>query len=118
MKNEEDIIQINFFNMVRQLNIKELALIHHIPNGGKRNLREAVKFKRLGVLSGVADVFLPLARQSFNGFYIEFKAIKGVQSKAQKEFENQVKANGYKYIVCRDAMTAINEVLKYVKTVN
>jgi hypothetical protein len=28
----------------------------HVPNGGKRSIREAVAFKRMGVLAGVPDV--------------------------------------------------------------
>ena len=30
----------------------------HVPNGGKRNVREAVRFKREGVISGVADIII------------------------------------------------------------
>jgi len=36
----------------------ELSLIFHIPNGGKRNAREAARFKRMGVKAGVPDLFL------------------------------------------------------------
>ena len=34
----------------------ELALLHHIPNGGARSSREGAKLKRMGVLAGVADL--------------------------------------------------------------
>lgn len=40
----------------------ELSLLHHIPNGGARNAREAAKLKRMGVLAGVSDLHLPVAR--------------------------------------------------------
>src|SRR5690348_2099081 len=35
---------------------------HHSPNGGSRDIREASKFKRLGVSPGFPDLFIPKAR--------------------------------------------------------
>lgn len=56
----------------------------HIPNGGKRNVREAARLKRMGVRAGVPDYFLHVAakRPTFSqaepiwacGLWIELKA--------------------------------------------
>ena len=48
-----------------------------IPNGGKRNYREAVKLKRQGVAPGVPDLMIPSPRGSYCGLFIELKRVKG-----------------------------------------
>ena len=49
-------------------------LIFHIPNGGKRNLREAVRLKKQGVVAGVPDLFCPEPTKLFHGLFVELKA--------------------------------------------
>lgn len=51
----------------------------HIPNGGKRNAREAGRLKRMGVRAGVPDYFLHVVKVPrpgivYGGFLIELKA--------------------------------------------
>lgn len=70
--------------------------IIHIPNGGSRHILEAVNFKRMGVRSGVPDLFIPSHR-----IFIELKADKGQLSKAQKYMINYLKEHGYNVFVCR-----------------
>jgi hypothetical protein len=71
----------------------------HVPNGGKRNVREAARFKAMGVLAGVADdVFImPDAKVGF----IELKVGSNTQEDSQKVFETNVTALGCPYVVCR-----------------
>ena len=40
-----------------------LKMLFHIPNGGKRGKLEAIRFKKMGVLAGVPDLFLPAPRK-------------------------------------------------------
>lgn len=47
--------------------------IFAIPNGGKRDAREAAHMKRQGVRAGVPDLCVPVARGGFHGLYIEMK---------------------------------------------
>ena len=35
------------------------VLIYHVPNGGKRNPREAAKLKSMGVVPGIPDLHIP-----------------------------------------------------------
>ena len=64
----------------------ELRLLYHTPNGGSRNKKEAVKLKRMGVLAGVADLHLPVARGRYHSLYIEMKFDDGRLLKSQREF--------------------------------
>lgn len=92
----------------------ELGLLHHIPNGGSRNKKEAVKLKRMGVLAGVADLHLPVSRSGYHSIYIEMKFDDGRLSKSQKEF---LKAASYERnycIVCYSAADAIEILDKYM----
>ena len=47
--------------------------IFAIPNGGARNVVTAAKLKAEGVLAGVPDLCVPMARCGFHGLYIELK---------------------------------------------
>lgn len=73
----------------------ELALLHHIPNGGYRNTSEAVRLKRQGVKAGVPDICLPVPRGTFHGLYIELKAKGGTPSKKQEWWLAALRKQGY-----------------------
>lgn len=92
----------------------------HIPNGGKRNITEAVRFKRAGVKAGVSDIFLPVARKEYQGLFIEMKRADGGKvSDAQKRFIYAVKKQGYAASVCngwKEAVRIIEEYLTREKT--
>ena len=92
----------------------ELALLHHIPNGGARNQREAAKFKRMGVLAGVSDLHLPVARGPWHGLYIEMKYADGKLQKSQKEFLKLAADQGVYCVVCYTADDAIDIIKHYV----
>ena len=75
------------------------ALIFSIPNGGTRNVREAMTLKATGLLPGASDliVILPSGKLLF----IELKMFKGIQSNEQKDFECRVSSLGYEYHLIR-----------------
>lgn len=78
----------------------ELALLFHVPNGGKRNAAEAAHLKRQGVRAGVPDLCLPVARGGYHGLFIELKAEGGRPSAAQKEWLGRLRVQGYKAEIC------------------
>lgn len=45
-----------------------------IPNGGRRDVREAQRLKAEGVKPGVSDLLLPLRRHGYAGLWTELKA--------------------------------------------
>lgn len=56
---------------------KQGIRFYAIPNGGSRNLIEAIKFKRCGVMPGVPDICVPIPSGSYHGLYLELKRVKG-----------------------------------------
>ena len=78
----------------------ELKLLHHIPNGGIRDIRTATNLKREGVKRGVPDICLPVSRGKYHGLYIEMKAGKNKPSDEQKEWINSLQEEGYAACVC------------------
>ena len=93
----------------------ELALLYHIPNGGKRNAVEAAHFKQQGVLPGVADLHLPVARGCYYSLYIEMKADKGRPSANQVWFGKNVTALGNFWVICHGSRQAIQTLEWYLK---
>jgi hypothetical protein len=95
-----------------------------IPNGGRRNVREAARLKKQGVKAGVSDLFFAYPVAGKHGLWIEMK-------KQQKDFKSaaeslrsvstnqqlwiqQMKAQGYEAEVAfgwADALEIINEYL-------
>lgn len=69
-----------------------------VPNGGSRNLKEAVNLKAQGVLAGVSDLIILLPGKVY---FVELKNPngKGRQSPAQREFEEAVKGYGQEYLL-------------------
>lgn len=90
-------------------------LFFHIPNGGKRNIIEAKKFKDLGVVAGVPDLFLCVARHGYNGFFIEMKAQKGRLSENQKEIIEKLRKENYKVSIINNLDLFIYEISNYLK---
>lgn len=91
-------------------------LLFHIPNGGKRNAREAAHFKAEGVVSGVPDLFLAAGRHGFNGMFIEMKAGRNGESANQKEVRKMLEHAGYLCEVCRSFDEFRGIVDKYLQT--
>jgi hypothetical protein len=93
-RHEEDDLQKAVCNHLRARGVPKTLWLHP-PNGGKRNAREAGRFKAMGVLSGAADLLLWRNGMSFA---LELKATsKGVISKSQDEFHNNFVAAGGLY---------------------
>ncbi len=105
----EDTIQESIIREVRHLYPN--SLIYAIPNGGKRNSREASRLKKQGVLSGVSDLHLIHNKKIY---FIEVKKDKGRQTDNQMLFESIVKSNGFEYWIVKSA----DEVLKKIEIIN
>lgn len=88
-------------------------LIFHVPNGGNRNIAEAQKFKRMGVVPGVAD-FLMFTYS--HAIAIELKDEGGKQSDAQKNFQTRWESLGHKYEVARTLEQFQDVVKSYYDT--
>lgn len=112
----EDQIQIKVNHHFKSL---EAALgnffYYAVPNGGKRDVREASKLKAMGVRPGVADmVFLGEGGKTV---FIELKAAKGVLSDSQKLFHGIVTRLGFASytIPAKDGYEAIQRIESVLK---
>lgn len=80
----------------------QLALLHAIPNGGRRDKAEAAHLAAQGVRAGIPDLHLPVSRGTFHSLYIELKAAKGTLSPEQKRVLPLLAAEGNLVVVARD----------------
>lgn len=92
----------------------ELALLHHIPNGGTRDAIEGRHLKQQGVKPGVPDLHLPVARGLYHSLYIEMKTEKGRTSDAQEWWIEFLIAQGNLVEVCHGWQSAVRVLEWYL----
>lgn len=92
----------------------ELKWLHHCPNGGSRNQREAVKLKQMGVKAGVSDLCIPYPKGIYCGLYIEMKFGDNRQTDSQKEFLKDMAGAGHFVATCYSAEEAISVITEYL----
>lgn len=93
----------------------ELAMLFHIPNGGKRDARTAAILKRQGVKAGVPDLCLPVPRGGYHGLFIELKTKTGRLSDNQERWLKALTIEGYKAIVCYGHEEATEALANYIR---
>ena len=76
-------------------------MILSIPNGGTRDVREAMTLKATGLLPGASDLIVLHNRQVL---WVEVKTPTGTQSPAQKDFASRVVAMGFVYKIVRSLL--------------
>ena len=103
------------WSKLSQSKYPELSLLHSIPNGGKRNIREASRLKKEGALAGVSDVFLPVSRNGWHGLYIELKVKGNTTSASQKWWIAETTKQGYYSVVCFGWVEAKEVIEKYLE---
>ena len=92
-KGYEDDLQAACFNWTRYQHHK--VLCYHSPNGGKRNGREAAKFKAMGVVPGIPDIIVDHPNGGYHGLRIELKAKGGRLQDSQIKILNKMANAGY-----------------------
>ena len=89
-----------------------------MPNGGKRNVREAARMKRMGVRAGVSDYFLPVPRGGYHGLWVELKPdVKGYYpsvSEEQRKWRDKMREQGYAAYIIKGWEFAICVMLDYL----
>lgn len=95
--------------------VPELELLYHVPNGGKRDIKTAIKLKQEGVKAGVPDIVLPVSRGGYHGLYIELKVGKNKPTKEQKEWLESLKQEGYYTTWCIGSQEAIKVIEEYLQ---
>src|SRR5262245_57898225 len=77
-------LQIAVMQLLR-LSLGGYAICFHVPNGGKRSLTEARRFKAMGVLSGIPDIAILDAGRAY---FLELKSKRGTITATQRECHN------------------------------
>jgi hypothetical protein len=115
MKISEDTIQKQFMECATQFSgqVPEFQWFFHVPNGGTRHVREAVKFKAMGVKPGVPDILLPIPKPPFNGLAIEFKAGKNKSTEQQLIWQDFLRKQQWYVTICYTWEDAICAALLY-----
>lgn len=87
------------------------VLVFHIPNGGKRDAREAALFKAMGVLPGIPDLGLcwPIGRVGF----IELKAGRNGLTATQAALHERLKATGFLVAIAIDVEEALTILMAW-----
>jgi hypothetical protein len=66
-------------------------------------------------VAGVSDLLLLVPAGGYHGLCIEMKTAKGRQQPTQKEWQQEVEAQGYRYEVCRSVEQFMDIVRDYLK---
>ena len=106
MKQTENFIQqqiVLYYNKNFRNNI-----IAAIPNGGKRDAREAKTLKNTGLLKGFSDLIII---EPDRLVFVEVKTNTGYQSDDQKKFADKIHSLGYEYWVVRSLEDFITKLL-------
>ena len=90
MNHDEDDIQHTAFDQYRARGTSN-SVLFAIPNGGKRDKKEAARLKAQGVTAGVPDLF---AASRGVGFFVEVKTTKGRVSPEQLAMHRRIKGAG------------------------
>lgn len=106
------------WSYVARQKYKELELMYHVPNGGRRDKREAASLRRQGVKAGIPDIVLPVARGGFFGLYIELKFGKNKTSPIQDVWIKRLREMNYKVEVCYGWVAAREVIESYLDKQN
>ena len=89
-------------------------LLCSVPNGLHTTPLQGAIAKAEGVVAGVADLMLLVPTKQFHALFIEMKTQQGRQSQSQKEWQEAVQQQGYKYAICRSVEDFIKEINEYI----
>lgn len=116
-REEEHRLQVACVNWYRLQHRKYANSLIAVPNGGKRDKTTAKKMKAEGQLAGVADLILLKSNKYYGALMIEMKTRTGRQAETQKQWQEYIEQQGYKYVVCRSIEDFVREVNDYLLNV-
>lgn len=113
MKHKEDDLQLACAQWFTMQYPKLSRSLHHSPNGGRRNAREAGRLKAQGVRPGFPDLALYLKVARWTGLAVELKIRPNKLTKDQEWWLNHLKEQGWKTAVCYDLIDFMQVVEEY-----
>lgn len=97
-----------------QTRYPDLALLFHVPNGGKRDRREAAHLKRQGVKPGVPDIWFPVPCGGYHGLVIEMKFGDNTTTPKQEQWLKALHRHGWAVKVAYTWLEAVGAIEKYI----
>lgn len=94
----EDVLQADCFQWSWKYRPQTRRKLWHVPNGGKRQKVEAVKFRSMGVISGVCDMHFIWSNQLY---IIEMKVLDNHITDNQHDFIIAAVGEGAIFYECR-----------------
>ena len=110
----EDIEQCKLFDWIRSKPELE-PYCWHMANQRSCSAQQGRILKRMGVRSGVSDIFIAIANEMYNGLFIELKSQKGKVSNNQERFMIDMVSQGYYCTVCFGYEAARKVIEWYLK---
>ena len=101
MRHEESRLQQSCVKWFRLQYPQYARLLFSVPNGAVMSPVTARIMKAEGIVAGVSDLILLVPSGNYHALCIEMKTETGRQSKEQKEWQEAVEAQGYRYSLCR-----------------
>lgn len=93
----------------------ELRLIYSVPNARKVTARQMAYMKAEGLLPGMWDLALPVARGGWHSLRIEMKRTTNTLTPEQKAIGELLYQYGNKTVVCYSANEAVAEIIGYLQ---
>lgn len=113
MKHEESRIQEAVVTYLRH---KYPTALHCASAGGVRtSMRQAIMMKRTGYVRGFPDLMILESSKDYKGLFIEMKTEKGVASKEQKWWKEELTKRGYRSEICKGFESAKQVIDEYLK---
>lgn len=95
---------------------KEMRMLYHVPNEGKRSRANGARLKAEGLRAGVPDINLDVARGEYHGLRIEMKRRRGGRvSPEQAAWLEALREQGYAAVVAYGWEEAADEIEKYLR---
>lgn len=129
MISSEDGLQISLvvwarYQATQRPELSCLKWLYSVPNGGKREAREAQRLVQAGMTSGIPDLQLDVARKGYHGLRLELKKpnvlANGKRGKCKAPDEEQIKCHdflreqGFAVYVSNDLEESKNIILSYL----
>ena len=96
----EQIEQIKLFDWIKSIP-KLRRFCFHIANERKTSPQEGLILQRMGVRSGVSDIFIGVSRGTYHGFFLELKAGNNLPTKNQLDFMEDMSSQNYYCTWCK-----------------
>jgi hypothetical protein len=113
MKHEESRIQEAVVTYLRH---QYPTALHCASAGGVRtSMKQAIMMKRTGYVRGFPDLMILESSKEYKGLFIEMKTDKGVASKEQKWWKEELTKRGYRSEICKGFDAAKQIIDEYFK---